>query len=143
VSIVIQTDVGVDVVADNTFHIAMSPPTAPHNHHEQDTNRRAALSATTSTNMNPCEIEQTLSRTPHEAPDVAPQRSSASAGRRGRHGINTRNYTCCRCRRDYPPHDNDVAANNDPLAPSADDRIRRLSAGLRVRTVGDKPALTR
>jgi hypothetical protein len=57
-------------------------------------------------------------------------------------GINTRNCTCCRCRRDQSPHDDDVSANNDPLPPSIDDHIRRLSVRLRVRTVGDEPALT-
>jgi hypothetical protein len=49
VSIVIRTDVGVDVLSDNTSHISVSPPTTPHSHHERDTNRRAALSAITST----------------------------------------------------------------------------------------------
>jgi hypothetical protein len=57
-------------------------------------------------------------------------------------GINTRNCTCCCCRRDQSPHDDDVSANNDPLPPSVDDHIRRLSVRLRVRTVGDEPALT-
>ena len=57
-------------------------------------------------------------------------------------GINTRNCTCCCCRRDQSPHDDDVSANNDPLPPSIDDHIRRLSVRLRVRTVGDEPALT-
>jgi hypothetical protein len=37
VSIVIRTDVGVDVVADNTSHISMSPPTPPHSHHGRRT----------------------------------------------------------------------------------------------------------
>jgi hypothetical protein len=49
VSIVIRTDLGVDVFPDNTSHISMSPPTTPETNHQRDTNRRAALSATTST----------------------------------------------------------------------------------------------
>jgi hypothetical protein len=49
VSIVMPTDVGVDVVSDNTSHLSMSPPTTPHIRHERDTDWPAALSATTST----------------------------------------------------------------------------------------------
>jgi hypothetical protein len=46
---VIRTNVGVDVFSDNTSHLAVLPPTTPPPPVCKDTNKPAALSATTST----------------------------------------------------------------------------------------------
>jgi hypothetical protein len=46
---VIRINVGVDVFSDNTTHISMSLPTTPPRPVRKDTNKPAALSATTST----------------------------------------------------------------------------------------------
>jgi hypothetical protein len=94
-------------------------------------------------NVDPREMENALSGHPAmKRPALCPSRIQYMRALRGRRGINTRKCTCRGCRSDQSPRDDYVSANNDPLPPSIDDHIRRLSVRLRVRTVGDEPAST-
>jgi hypothetical protein len=94
-------------------------------------------------NVDPREMENALSGHPAmKRPTLCPSRIHYMRALRGRRGINTRKCTCSGCRSDQSPRDDYVSANNDPLPPSIDDHIRRLSVRLRVRTVGDEPAST-